>query len=95
MVCLLWVLSAASQIDIDVGIAFAIFLALVDPGHLIAVLAILVVVVVTAIVRVALFVQVVEDTRPILFHLDDVLIADSKELDNLSENTPSICINQA
>ena len=59
MVRLLRVLRTACQVDINVGVALTIFLAFVDPGYLVTVLAILIIVVMATVVRVTLLIEVV------------------------------------
>ena len=93
MIGFLRVLCAASQIHINICVTLAILLALIDPGHLVAILAVLVVIVVTSVVRMALFVQIVKDARAVLLHFDDVLVANGEELDDLSEDSTPVCID--
>ena len=95
MIRFLRVLSAASQVHIDVCVALAILLTLVNPGHLVPVLAVLVVIVVASVVRMALFVEVVENARPVLLHFDDMLVADGEELDDLGEHSSPVCVDEA
>ena len=95
MICFLRVLSAASQVHIDVCVTLTILLALIDPGHFVPVLAVLVVVVVASVVRMALLVEIVENARAVLLHFDDVLVADGEELDDLSEHTAPIGVDEA
>lgn len=59
MVGLLRILGLAYQVNVDVGVALAVFLALVDPWHLVAIFTVLVIVVMPAIVRMALLIEIV------------------------------------
>ena len=59
MVGLLRVLCLASQGDVDIDVALAVLLALVDPWNLIAVFTILIIVMMPAIVRVALLIKII------------------------------------
>ena len=93
MVGLLRILGLTYQVNVDVGVALAVLLALVDPWHLVAVFAVLVIVVMPAIVRMALLIEVVQDRTTVLLNFDDVLVADREEFDYLRQNAPSICIN--
>ena len=52
------------------------------------------VVVVTSVLIVRLLVEIVQDRRPILFNLDDVLVRNGEELDYLGQDSPPIGINQ-
>lgn len=89
------VTDVAREANIDIGVAFRVFLILVDSRHFVAVLAILEVVVMSTIVGMRVLIQIVEDRGTVLFHLDDVLVADCEELDDLSENSSSIGVNKA
>lgn len=51
----------ARQVDVDVGVGLAIFFTFIDAGHLIPILAVLIIVVVTTVVRVRLLVQIVKN----------------------------------
>ena len=81
MVGLLRILGGVCEIDVDIGVALTVLFTFIDTWHLVAVLAILVVIVMAAIVRVTFLVQVVQDARAIFLHLNDVLVADGEELD--------------
>ena len=45
--------------------------------------------------RLTLLVEVIEDGRPVLLHLDYVLITYGQELNNLGEHAPSIRIDES